>query len=66
MAHKNFGVVPTPGELTDADQKILDLASAAFDEVCEALSHSRFKQGITHAMHVVDEAVAPETGCLKP
>lgn len=58
MAHKNFGVVPTPGELTDADQKILDLASAAFDEVGEALSHSRFKQGITHAMHVVGEANA--------
>lgn len=58
MAHKNFGEVPTPGELTAADRKILDLAEHAFDVVGESLRHSRFKQGITHAMHVVGEANA--------
>ena len=58
MAANNFGKVPTPGELTEADQKILDLAEQAFDVVGEALQHSRFKQGITHAMHVVGEANA--------
>lgn len=58
MAHKNFGEVPTPGELTAADRKILDLAEQAFDVVGESLRHSRFKQGITHAMHVVGEANA--------
>ena len=58
MAHKNFGEVPTPGELSDADQAILDLASRTFDETGDALSHSRFKQGITKIMHVVGEANA--------
>ena len=58
MAHKNFGEVPTPGELSDADQAILDLASRTFDEAGAALSHSRFKQGITKIMHVVGEANA--------
>ena len=58
MAHKNFGEVPTPGELSDADQAILDLASRTFDEAGDALSHSRFKQGITKIMHVVGEANA--------
>ena len=58
MAANNFEKVPTPGELTEADQKILDLAEQAFDVVGEALQHSRFKQGITHAMHVVGEANA--------
>lgn len=58
MVHKNFGEVPTPGELSDADQAILDLASRTFDEAGDALSHSRFKQGITKIMHVVGEANA--------
>ena len=58
MAHKNFGEVPTPGELSDADQAILDLTSRTFDEAGDALSHSRFKQGITKIMHVVGEANA--------
>lgn len=58
MAHKNFGEVPTPGELSDADQAILDLASRTFDETGDALSHSRFKQGITKIMHVVGEVNA--------
>ena len=58
MAHKNFGEVPTPGEFSDADQAILDLASRTFDEAGDALSHSRFKQGITKIMHVVGEANA--------
>ncbi|MCQ9352594.1 methionine--tRNA ligase [Corynebacterium sp. 153RC1] len=58
MAHKNFGEVPTPGELQEADQKLLDLAEEAFAVVAEALEHSKFKQGISHAMHVVGEANA--------
>ncbi|MDU0478187.1 methionine--tRNA ligase [Staphylococcus chromogenes] len=58
MAHKNFGEVPEPGELTDADKAILDLAANAFDVVGEALEHNKFKVGITHAMHVVGEANA--------
>ncbi|HHU66258.1 methionine--tRNA ligase [Corynebacterium sp.] len=58
MAHKNFGEVPTPGELTDADTAILDLAAQTFDIVGENLALSKFKNGITAAMHVVGEANA--------
>lgn len=58
MAYKNFGEVPTPGELNDSDRKILNLADQAFDLVGVALAQSKFKQGITHAMHVVGEANA--------
>lgn len=58
MAHKNFGEVPVPAALTEADQKILDLAAETFDTVGEALAQSKFKAGITAAMHVVGEANA--------
>jgi methionyl-tRNA synthetase len=58
MAHKNFGEVPTPGELTDADLRILDLAASTFDIVGDNLALSKFKNGITAAMHVVGEANA--------
>lgn len=58
MAHKNFGQVPTPAELTEDDQQILNLAEQAFAVVGAALAQSKFKQGITHAMHVVGEANA--------
>ncbi|GAB3704596.1 methionine--tRNA ligase [Corynebacterium nasicanis] len=58
MAHKNFGEVPTPGELSDADTAILDLAARTFDIVGENLALSKFKNGITAAMHVVGEANA--------
>ncbi|AZA11039.1 methionine--tRNA ligase [Corynebacterium gerontici] len=58
MAFKNFGEVPEPGELFDADRAILDLGAKAFDVVGDALAHNRFKVGITHAMHVVGETNA--------
>ncbi|MBN9644730.1 methionine--tRNA ligase [Corynebacterium mendelii] len=58
MAYKNFGEVPQPGELEADDEKILKLAEDAYGIVGENLAHSRFKAGITHAMHVVGEANA--------
>ena len=58
MAFKNFGEVPTPGELTDADRELLDLAERSFAEVGDALALSRFRAGITAAMHLVGEANA--------
>ena len=58
MAHKNFGEVPVPGELTESDRRILTLSAEAFDVVGSALGQSKFKAGITHAMHVVGEANA--------
>lgn len=58
MANKNFGEVPVPAALEEADQKILDLAETTMQQVGEYLSQSKFKAGITAAMHVVGEANA--------
>lgn len=58
MAHKNFGQVPVPGALEESDQKILDLATSAFESVATNLDQSKFKAGIAEIMHVVGEANA--------
>ena len=56
MAHKNFGEVPTPGELAAEDRELLDEALAAYDVVGAALEQSRFRAGITEAMRIVNRA----------
>ena len=53
MAHKNFGEIPTPGELTDIDRALLDASAAAFPVVGDLLNRSRFKQAMGEAMRVV-------------
>ena len=58
MAHKNFGEVPEPGELIDADRAILDHASQSFDSAGHELGLAHFKAAITKVMHVVGEANA--------
>ena len=58
MAHKNFGSVPTPGDLSDSDRRILDLAQQTFATAGEDLSKAHFKAAITKIMHVVGEANA--------
>ncbi|WPF66797.1 MULTISPECIES: methionine--tRNA ligase [unclassified Corynebacterium] len=58
MAHKNFGEVPVPAALTAEDEEILRLAQESLDTVGEYLGQSKFKAGITAAMHVVGEANA--------
>ncbi|WP_115685027.1 methionine--tRNA ligase [Corynebacterium senegalense] len=58
MAHKNFGQVPAPGELTDSDRAILDLAERTFASAGEELGRAKFKNAITQVMHVVGEANA--------
>src|SRR5207249_11027460 len=42
-AHRNFGEVPQPGELTDADRRVLDGVAAAFDEVGAEIEAVRFR-----------------------
>ncbi|WP_123930721.1 methionine--tRNA ligase [Corynebacterium choanae] len=58
MAHKNFQQVPTPGTFTESDRRLLQLAEDAYRIVGDNLRASKFKAGITHAMHVVGEANA--------
>ena len=45
-AHRNFGAVPEPGELTDADTRVLDGVAAAFDEVGAHIEGARFRAAI--------------------
>ncbi|GGM82367.1 methionine--tRNA ligase [Thermopolyspora flexuosa] len=56
MAAKNFGEIPQPGELTDADRALLERSKAAFATVGAELSRSRFKNALTEAFNVVREA----------
>ncbi|HAT1153293.1 TPA: methionine--tRNA ligase [Corynebacterium striatum] len=58
MAHKNFGEVPAPAALEDADKAILQLAEDTFAAAAANLEQSKFKQAIAAIMHVVGEANA--------
>jgi methionyl-tRNA synthetase len=56
MAARNFGSIPTPGELTDADRDLLATSRAGFGTVGELLAGSRQKAAIGEAMRVVAAA----------
>jgi methionyl-tRNA synthetase len=49
-AHTNFGAVPDPGELTEADTRLLDGIAAAFVEVGSHIEGARFRAAIAEAM----------------
>jgi methionyl-tRNA synthetase len=51
-AHRTFGEVPTPGNLTDADRRVLDAVAAGFDEVGSLIEQVRFKAAIAEAMRI--------------
>ena len=49
-AHRNFGEVPHPGELTDDDRRVLDGVAAAFDEVGALIDQGRFRAAVAAIM----------------
>jgi methionyl-tRNA synthetase len=49
-AYRNFGEVPSPGELTDEDRALLDGVEAAFDSVGALIEQARFKAALAEAM----------------
>ncbi len=51
-AYRNFGTVPEPGELTDADRAVLDGVAAGFDSVGASIEQARFRAAIAEAMRV--------------
>jgi methionyl-tRNA synthetase len=51
-AYRNFGEVPTPGALSDADTRVLDGVSAAFDEVGSLIDQARLRAAVAEAMRV--------------
>ncbi|MBM9468661.1 methionine--tRNA ligase [Nakamurella leprariae] len=56
MAHKNFGVVPTPGTLGEAEVALLATAEQGFTVVGDLLQRSRFRAAIGEAMRVASAA----------
>src|SRR5207248_2322829 len=51
-AHRNFGEVPAPGELTDSDRTLLDAVAAGFEAVGTLIEQVRFKAAIAEAMRI--------------
>ena len=49
-AHRNFGAVPEPGELTDADRAVLAELEAGFETVGGLLERASFKAALGEAM----------------
>ncbi len=51
-AHRNFGEVPQPGELTETDTALLDAVAAAFADIGGLIEQVRFKAAIAETMRV--------------
>src|SRR5262245_12416199 len=51
-AYKNFGAVPEPGPLTEADEKLLGDVERGFETVGSLLEAARFKAALQEAMHI--------------
>jgi methionyl-tRNA synthetase len=51
-AHKNFGAVPDPGELTVEDRELLDAIEAGFETVGDLIESARYKAALGEAMRL--------------
>ena len=51
-AFKNFGAVPTPGALTDADEALLADVEGGFETVGSFIEEARFKNALQEAMRL--------------
>jgi methionyl-tRNA synthetase len=51
-AHRNFGEVPQPGELTDTDAALLDGVAAGFGAVGAHIEAARFRAALAEAMRL--------------
>ena len=51
-AHRNFGEVPQPGELTATDSALLDAVAASFADIGGLIEQARFKAAIAETMRV--------------
>ena len=51
-AHRNFGEVPMPSELTGEDRKVLAAIESGFDTVGELIAESKFKQALAETMRL--------------
>jgi methionyl-tRNA synthetase len=55
-AQRNFGAVPEPGELTDADRAVLADIESGFASVGELIERVRFRAAIAEAMRLSSRA----------
>jgi len=51
-AHRNFGAVPEPGELTAEDNALLDGVAAGFDAIGGHIEGGRFRAALAEAMRL--------------
>jgi len=51
-AHRNFGAVPQPGNLTGIDESLIKEVEAALDEVAKHLQEARFQNALKLAMGI--------------
>ncbi|WP_027587949.1 methionine--tRNA ligase [Acidipropionibacterium thoenii] len=58
MAHRNCGQIPAAGELSTADEELLEASHHAFETVGDLLEHTKFKAAITEVMRIVGMANA--------
>lgn len=56
IAHKNFGQVPEPGTLQEADERIIADSEAAFKTVGELLDGVKLKQALQEALALAQRA----------
>ena len=56
IAHKHFGRVPEPGEMTPADTDLLSIVEAGFESVGERIGKAQFKRALSDVMRLADEA----------
>jgi methionyl-tRNA synthetase len=54
-AHRIFGAVPEPGELTEQDQALLASVDAGFDEVGSLIERGRFRAALGEVMRLSSE-----------
>jgi len=54
-AHRNFGAVPRPGALNDADEAVLKEVESALGHVAGQLEEARFQNALKHAMGVASK-----------
>ena len=54
-AHRNFGAVPEPGELTERDRRLLAVIEAGFDDVGAPIERGRFRAALGEAMRLSSE-----------
>jgi methionyl-tRNA synthetase len=54
IAHRNFGEVPQPGELSESDQGLISAIEAGFESVGNSIASARFKGALSEALRLAD------------